>query len=286
LRPPTQKKHEHLGEIIVSLGRIAVAYSGGVDSTLLLRVACDLLGAENVVAVVATSPTYPESECKEAEAIAQGIGVRAFVVDPDEMSDPNFVANPPDRCYHCKSHLLAAIRKALNISDEWVIAEGSNADDAHDFRPGRRAVAEQGVRSPLAEAGLTKAEIREISEELGLPTARKSAKACLASRIPYGTPITVEALKMIDEAESALEKLGFEGVRVRHHGTVARIEVARDQIPGALEADTRQKMVDAAKGAGFLYVTLDLEGYRTGSMNEVLASRDDRASSDDKEHKP
>jgi uncharacterized protein len=277
LRAATVRKYRKLGEIIESLGRVAVAYSGGVDSTLLVRVALDRLGAANVVAIIAASPTYPESERQEAEALAAEMGVLVRVIDPGEMQDPLFVANTPDRCYHCKSHLIDEIQTTLKTRDEWSLVEGSNSDDTQDYRPGRRAVEERRVRSPLAEAGLTKEEIREISAELGLPTARKPAKACLASRIPYGTPITVRGLKMVEKAEDALRALGFKEVRVRHHGQVARIEVGREEIERLLDPAVRKQVVRSARGAGFTYVALDLEGYRSGSMNETLAEPDVRS---------
>jgi pyridinium-3,5-biscarboxylic acid mononucleotide sulfurtransferase len=250
-----------------ALGRVAVAFSGGVDSTLLLRVAADTLGPSNVLAVIGDSPSLPRREKSEAEDLAAGMGVELVVVQTGEMDNPHYAANPKNRCYYCKQTLMAEVRKQAEARGITAVIDGQNADDRSDWRPGSQAARECGVRSPLQEAGLTKADIRLLSETLGLPTARKPAMACLASRLPYGTPVTAAVLRQIETAEQSLQDAGFATVRVRHHGTVARIEIAPDDFPRLIDPATRLRITAAVKAAGFTFVSLDLDGYRTGSLN-------------------
>jgi uncharacterized protein len=241
-----------------------------VDSTLLLRTALDVLGSANVLAVIADTPSLPRKEFAAALRLARDMGSTPIVIDPAELSDPNYVANPADRCYFCKKHLFGLVAKVAAENGFACVLDGNNADDAGDYRPGRRAAQELGVKSPLLEAGLTKAEIRVLSARAGLPTADKPAMACLASRIPYGTPVTAEVLAQVERAEEALRGAGFVQCRVRHHGEVARIEVLATDLPRLLDDGVREAVVRDVKSAGYRYVTLDLQGYRTGSLNEGL----------------
>ena len=264
----TEAKYHKLKEIVKTLGNAMVAYSGGVDSTLLLKVCVDVLGADRVLAFVAASETYPEKEVESACAIAESFGVKCEVVRTAEMEDAAFLANTKDRCYYCKLHLFDDALKMAQRKGFTNVIEGSNVDDQGDYRPGRRAIAEKKIRSPLLEAGLTKKEIRALSEQLGLPTFNKPSLACLASRIPYGTKINDRILHMIERSEEFLTGLGIGQVRVRYHGGMARVEVEEEDFNRVLEH--RDEIVDALRDFGFIYVTLDLKGYRTGSMNEVL----------------
>ena len=254
---------------IKKAGSLVVAFSGGVDSTFLLKVAADVLG-DKVIAVTAKSSTYPEREFKEAEAFARKLGVKHIVFVSEELEIEGFSENPVNRCYFCKHELF---EKVVDIARQYgmeFVADGSNVDDTGDYRPGMQAVKELHVISPLKAAGMTKQDIRDLSKEMGLPTWDKQAFACLASRFPYGQKITKEKLAMIDKAEQFLLDLGFRQVRVRHHGDLARIEVGGQEIGRFFQEDLMPKVYAELKKIGFTYVSLDMKGYRTGSMNETL----------------
>jgi len=242
-----------------------VAFSGGVDSTFLLKVCVDVLGRENVVAFIGLSPTCPEREIAEARRLSAHINVECVTAETSEMNDPRFIENNTSRCYFCKTYLFAKAREIAEQGGYIHVVEGSNVDDMDDFRPGRKACSEQGVKSPLLEAGLTKAEIRELSEMFALPTHDKPSFACLSSRVPYGTAIDETILKRIERSEDFIQSLGIRQVRVRYHGTVARIEVLDKDFDAVMA--NRDKITEALNHYGFLSVTLDLKGYRTGSMN-------------------
>lgn len=263
----SEQKLNKLKEIIGSLNGVVVAYSGGVDSSFLAVVAHQVLG-ERSLAVTAVSPTYPQQQLDEAVALARQMGMRHHVIETDEFEDADFVANSPDRCYYCKSALFKELLRVKEENGFEAILDGANVDDLGDHRPGHRAAYEMGVRSPLQEAGITKAEIRELAKEMDLPVWDKPAYACLASRIPYGQTITPEALSRIDEAERFLGQLGFTEFRVRDHYPVARVEIGQSQLD---KAWTQRRLIsEELHRLGFVYVTLDLDGFRSGSMNAVL----------------
>lgn len=266
-----QEAFGRLTEFIGRTGGVLVAFSGGVDSSLVLAAARQALG-ERVLAVTACSPTYPDHEKDQAAAIAQRLGARHEFVDSDEFKDPSYRANPPNRCYYCKQELFRKLQAVAAREGLPAIVDGSNADDEGDFRPGRAAAKEFGVRSPLAELGFGKSLIRQMAKARGLPNWDRPACACLASRIPYGQEITPLRLRRVAQAEAALRDIGFRTVRVRDHGTLARIEIPRDEIDRTLRVGIHQRLIDACKQQGYVYVCLDLEGYRSGSMNEVLGS--------------
>lgn len=260
-----------LKELLLSLNSVLIAYSGGVDSTFLLKVAQDTLGG-NVLAVIGESETFPQSEVRMAVAQCETMGVRRRVIKTEEFLNPRFVANDKERCYYCKSELFSKCWEIAGQQGIPYVLDGSNADDQADYRPGKRACSEQKVRSPLQELGFTKEEIRKYSKELGLPTWDKPAMACLSSRIPYGTKITEEILRMVGDGEGYLRGLGFRELRVRHHGTIARIELGKKEMQLLWQEGLMDQIARKFEELGYLYVTVDLKGYRTGSMNEMLAN--------------
>jgi uncharacterized protein len=264
-----QEKYNLLKENLKSMGSVAIAFSGGVDSTFLLKAAHDVLGS-NAVAVTARSSTYPEREYREAVEFAKTLGAKHLIITSEELEIEGFSKNPTNRCYFCKNELFSKINEIAKQHNINFVADGSNIDDLGDYRPGLQAVKELKVVSPLREAGMTKEDIRSLSKELGLPTWNKQAFACLSSRFPYGQKITKEKLEMVDKAEQFLLDLGFQNLRVRHHGDIARIEVASQERSKFFDLELMDKVYKAFKEIGFTYTALDLKGYRTGSMNETI----------------
>ena len=266
-------KFQKLKDNLRKLGSVVVAYSGGVDSTFLLKVASDVLG-DRVIAITARSTTYPEREFKEAVKYIKGIGAKHIVIISEELEIEGFASNPVNRCYYCKKELFSKIRKVADDNNINAVLDGSNVDDTSDYRPGMQAAKELEVISPLKDAGFTKNDIRTMSRILGVPTWNKPAFACLSSRFPYGNEITVEKLSMVERAEQFLLDIGFRQIRVRHHGDIARIEVNVEERNKFFDVKIMDRVANKLKSIGFKYVTLDLLGYRTGSMNEVLSEEE------------
>lgn len=266
-------KYENLKNMLLNLKNVIVAYSGGVDSTFLLKASHDTLG-DNVIAVTAKSSAYPEREFNEAAKYAKEIGVKHIVILSEELKIEGFAKNPVNRCYYCKKELFSKIWRIAKENNINAVLDGSNMDDTGDYRPGMKAAKELKVISPLKEAGFTKQDIRDLSKKMGIPTWNKPSFACLSSRFPYGNEITNEKLKMVEQSEQFLIDMGFTQVRVRHHNDIARIEVSKDERNKFFSTDIMDKVADKLKDIGFKYVTLDLLGYRTGSMNEVLDEKE------------
>jgi uncharacterized protein len=264
-------KLRFLKEILSQLDSVLVAYSGGVDSTLILKLCRDTLNGK-VLAVTAKSPTYPSQELADAVVTAKSLSVRHRLVESKELENPDFSANSPERCYHCKIGLFRELIRIASEEGLRNIVDGSNYDDLSDYRPGMRAAAEFGVRHPLQEAKLAKDDIRGLSREMGLPTWDKPSLACLASRFPYGTPITRESLAIVEKAETFLHSLGICQLRIRHYDTIARIEVEPQDMPILLDDKNRSRILAYLKELGYINITLDLAGYRTGSMNEGVVT--------------
>jgi uncharacterized protein len=270
MTPISQEKLRLLQQTLAGLNRVLIAYSGGVDSTFLLKVAADTLGKDNVLACIAVSPSLSEYQHQQARTLARQFGVRLEEIPLDELHDPAYRANQSDRCFHCKSRLyklLTEKAKEKNISH---ILCGSNFDDKFDYRPGNHAAEVFGILSPMMDAGLTKSEIRELSRQMNLPTADLPASPCLASRVAYGLEITEEKLAQVEKAEDFLRKLGFVEFRVRHHGDIARIEINPSEFAKLTSDATRRQITNELKKLGFRYITLDLQGFRSGSLNEQL----------------
>lgn len=265
------EKYENLTQLIGGMGRTLIAFSGGVDSTFLAKVAYSVLGRD-AVAVTALSPTYPATEREEAKELAVAIGIEHRLIETHELEREEYAVNNPDRCFHCKKELFTEMHVIAAEESFDTIVYGGITDDLGDHRPGMEAAEMLNARAPLVEAELEKHEIRQLSKDLGLPTWDKPAGACLASRIPYGMRVTLEKLHQVDQAEHFLHKLGFRLVRVRHHGDIARIEAPPEDLPRLFANDAHTRIVDALKEIGFKYVALDMQGYRTGSLNETLAA--------------
>lgn len=266
-----QQKYDKLKEVLTDSGRLLIAYSGGVDSTFLLKVAVDTLGKDKVAACIAQGPSLPKSQYDRAVKLAKEIGAEMMTIQADEMSDAAYLSNKADRCYHCKSHLFEQLAGIAKENGFDTIACGHNFDDTKDYRPGNTAAWDFGISTPLIEAELTKNDIRKLSKELNLPTAQIPASPCLASRIAYGLEITEKNLQQVEEAEEFLKSLSLVEFRVRHHGEVARIEVHQEDLPKLIAPEVREQIIVKLKQLGFKFVALDLAGFRSGSLNETLS---------------
>jgi uncharacterized protein len=266
-------KADRLEALIRARPKAVVAFSGGVDSTLLLRMARDVLGPENVIAVTGISPTYTADEKRTARSFARELGVEHILIETDELASADFAANPADRCYHCKRELFGKILDLARARGIDAVFDATNVDDLADYRPGRKALEESGIVSPLLQAGFTKKDVRLLSRRLGLRSWDKPANPCLASRVPYGTPITLETLDRIRAGEAFIRKLGFPVARLRHHGELARIEIPAGDFGRLLRPATARKLAAKLRSLGYLWIALDVEGYRMGSLNRAVLDR-------------